>query len=77
MPSDLPAPDPVADVDVNTLTVYQASEYRQELINAIMVPGIEYWEGDDDARKIYKGKLAEVDAYLAALTGSAPGGNLP
>jgi hypothetical protein len=77
VPNDLPPPDPVAAVDVNSLSVYQAAEYRQELITAIMNPGIEYWEGDDDSRKIYKGKLAEVDAYLAALTGSAPGGNLP
>lgn len=77
MPNDLPPPDPIANVDMASLSVYQAAEYRQELITAIMNPGIEYFEGDDESRKFYKAKLAEVDAFLARETGSAPGGNLP
>lgn len=60
----------VADVDVNTLSRYEAAEFRRELIWAIEHPGIEYdvagpeYERD---RKAYHDKVKELDVYLATF----------
>jgi hypothetical protein len=71
---------PFADVDVTSLTLYQAAEFRRELIHAIWEPGLEYdlagWDAAAQEGK-YRAKIAEVDAYLMSLTDDPAGGNLP
>lgn len=55
------------DVDVTTLTQYEASTYRRELIHAIRSPGMEFdmvGEMGEADEKFYKKKLEEVDTYL-------------
>jgi hypothetical protein len=58
----------LADVDVTTLSQYEATTFRQELIHALWNPGIEFdvsgvYRGTDD-EKAYRNKLKEVDAHL-------------
>jgi hypothetical protein len=54
-------------LDVTTLTQYEATTYRQELMHALHNPGIEFdqtgKEGEED-RKFYYAQLKAVDAYL-------------
>jgi hypothetical protein len=65
---------------VESLSLYEAMDFRTELIHAIMNPGAEYdLVGDDAAgdEAKYKAKLEQVDTYIASLTDAPPGGNLP
>ncbi|HEY2455613.1 MAG TPA: hypothetical protein VGI71_23960 [Scandinavium sp.] len=72
---------PFADpLNLAAMSLRDVTEYRQELVTAILNPGAEYDLVSDEAgeeREEYKKRLELVDAYLAKTTGSPPGGNLP
>lgn len=79
-------PDQFASVDLTSLNYQQLTDYRHELIHAIMHPGIEFDEGSapgrpatfaSDQEKQYRDRLAEVDKYLHDNFGEDAGGNLP
>jgi hypothetical protein len=79
-------PDQFASVDLTVLSYQQLTDYRQELIQAILNPGIEYDEASSPGRpadfasnqeKQYRDRLAEVDKYLHDNFGEDVGGNLP
>jgi hypothetical protein len=60
-----------ANVDVTTLNLHDASEYRRELIHALREPGMEFdmvGKMSEADRKFYKKKLEEVDAYLKTFS---------
>lgn len=64
-------------LDVTTLTQEQAHNYRQELIQALLNPGIEFdlvgGEGERD-EKLYADQLLKVDEYLNTFPGAPLGG---
>jgi hypothetical protein len=61
---------------VTDMSLEALAEYRQELVNTILNPGVEYEASDDVAEAAYRSQLAVVDARLRELTGSPEGGNL-
>jgi hypothetical protein len=64
-------------LDVTTLTQQQAHDYRQELIQALLNPGIEFdlvgGEGERD-EKLYAAQLKAVDDHLNTFPGAPLGG---
>lgn len=64
-------------LDVTTLTQKQAHDYRQELIQALLNPGIEFdlvgGEGERD-EKLYASQLKKVDEHLNTFPGTPLGG---
>lgn len=55
------------DVDVTTLSHYEAANYRLELLNAIAHPGIEFDVSGDQGKidlEAYQAKANELKTYL-------------
>lgn len=61
--------------DVTTLTYQQATEYRQEILNAILEPGTEYdMAGEEGAADdhAYRVQLGKLDAHIATFGHNDP-----